>query len=122
MSRNRRYSMSRIADDKLVFLSGVFDAQQGTEKPFEEECRLAFESLRMGLKVANTEFSKVVHVNVHLKNLDDAIAMDEIWRSVFNEKRLPARTVIVVKDLPIGVRIQLDVIALKGFVREMNFY
>ncbi len=56
-------------------------------------------NIRVMLQAAGSDLSHVLHVNVFLKHVDDFEAMNQAYRELVGTHR-PARTVIVVADLP----------------------
>ena len=63
------------------------------------QARQILESFRVMLEGAGSSMSQVMHVNVFLKNVEDYEEMNRAFREAYGE-RLPARTVVCVKDLP----------------------
>jgi len=53
---------------------------------------------------------QVVKVNVYLTNMDDFVAMNEVYATQFAEP-YPARTTIGVASLPLGSDIEIELIA-----------
>ena len=52
----------------------------------------------------------VVKVNVFLTNMEDFAAMNEVYAKQFDEP-YPARTTIGVASLPLGARIEIEMVA-----------
>jgi len=63
------------------------------------QARQILQAFRVMLEGAGSNLSQVTHVNVFLKNVGDYEEMNRAFRDAFGD-RLPARTVICVKDLP----------------------
>ena len=63
------------------------------------QARQILASFRVMLEEAGCNMSQVLHVNVFLKNVEDYGEMNRAFRDAFGD-RLPARTVVCVKDLP----------------------
>jgi 2-iminobutanoate/2-iminopropanoate deaminase len=57
------------------------------------------EAFGVMLEEVGCNMSQVLHVNVFLKNVEDYEEMNRAFREAFGD-RLPARTVVCVKDLP----------------------
>lgn len=56
-------------------------------------------NFRTMLQTVNADLSSVLHIHVFLKNVDDFAEMNRAYQEFFPEQA-PARTVIVVADLP----------------------
>jgi len=63
------------------------------------QARQLLEAFRVMLEEVGSNMSQVLHVNVFLKNVEDYGEMNRAFRDAFGD-RLPARTVVCVKDLP----------------------
>ncbi|SMQ30412.1 reactive intermediate/imine deaminase [Pseudomonas helmanticensis] len=57
----------------------------------------------------NHKLSDVVKITIHLKNLDDLDAVNEVYGAFFPRGE-PARTVVGVQALPLDARIQVDAV------------
>jgi 2-iminobutanoate/2-iminopropanoate deaminase len=99
---------------KFVYFSGQTPLDPGTGKLLEggvqaqtEQC---FRNLFNVLKAAGMTPDQVVKVNVFLTDMDDFAAMNEVYAKQFS-KPFPARTTIGVASLPLGARIEIEMIA-----------
>ena len=72
-----------------------------------EQC---FKNLFNVLKAASLTADQVVKVNVFLTDMNDFAAMNEVYAKQFT-KPYPARTTIGVAALPLGARIEIEMIA-----------
>jgi 2-iminobutanoate/2-iminopropanoate deaminase len=63
------------------------------------QARQILTAFRVMLEEVGCDLSQVMHVNVFLKNVEDYEEMNRAFREAFGD-RLPARTVVCVKDLP----------------------
>ena len=64
------------------------------------------------LKAAGSGLGKVVKTTVFLVTMDDFAAMNEVYGKWFGDHR-PARSTVAVAGLPRGVRVEIEVVALK---------
>ena len=64
------------------------------------------------LAAAGSDLSKVVKTTVFLTTMDDFAAMNEVYAKWFGAHR-PARSTVAAAGLPRGVRVEIDVVALK---------
>jgi len=53
----------------------------------------------------------VTFVRVYLVNFQDFDKVNKIYKSYFNEEKLPARTCIGVTGLAVGASVEIDLIA-----------
>ncbi len=52
----------------------------------------------------------VLTTNVYLTSMDDFAALNEVYASVFAEP-YPARTTVAVAGLPLGARVEIELVA-----------
>lgn len=71
---------------------------------------LCCQNLTAVLKAANTDISKVVKVNVFLTSMDYFAEMNAVYETFFKHK--PARSCVAVYQLPKGVPVEIECIAL----------
>lgn len=103
----------------LVFLSGQtpLDPETGglLEGDIEAQTRRSFANLGAVLTAAGLTFADVVKVNVFLTDMDDFAAMNAVYADHF-ERPFPARTTIGVASLPLGARVEIELVAARGQV------
>jgi 2-iminobutanoate/2-iminopropanoate deaminase len=73
----------------------------------ETEC--VFRNLSAVLKAAGKSFDDVVRAGVYLTNMSDYVAMNGIYAKYFRQP-FPARTTIGVAALPLGARVEIDLV------------
>jgi len=71
---------------------------------------LCIQNLSAVLKVAGSDLSRVVKVNVFLTSMDSFAEMNGVYEKFFTHK--PARSCVAVYQLPKGVPIEIECIAL----------
>lgn len=100
----------------LVFLSGQTPLNPGTgallEGDVEAQTRQCFENLDAVLEAAKLTITEVVKVNVFLVDMDDFAAMNTVYAEQFEEP-YPARTTIGVASLPLGARVEVELVAAR---------
>lgn len=64
------------------------------------------------LEEVKIDFSKVVKVNCYLVDMDDYAEFNEVYSKYFISE--PARTCVVVKQLPLNMVCEVDVVAHLG--------
>jgi len=72
-----------------------------------------FANLASVLASANRSFDDVVKVNVYLIDMTDFAAMNSVYARVFSPP-YPARTTVAVAGLPLGARVEVELVASTG--------
>ena len=100
----------------MVYLSGQTPIDPGTGRLVEgdvsTQTRQCFSNLFGVLTEAGLTPDHVVKVNVYLVDIHDFAAMNSVYADMF-EKPYPARTTIGVAALPLGARVEIEMIARK---------
>lgn len=78
----------------------------------EEQAEQAMQNLKAILNEAGTDFSSAVKTTCFLANMDDFKAFNSVYEKYFTEK--PARSCVAVKQLPLGILCEIEVIAFVG--------
>ena len=60
---------------------------------------------------SGSSLERVTFVRVYLVNFQDFDKVNKIYKSYFNEEKLPARTCIGVTGLAVGASVEIDMIA-----------
>jgi 2-iminobutanoate/2-iminopropanoate deaminase len=109
------YSQAVIAEN-LVFVSGQIpvDASTGAVAAggANPEIKKVVDNIEAVLKASGSSLEKVVKLTVFLKKLDDIKSVNDILSERFG-KNLPARTAVEVSNLPKGVSVEIDAIAVR---------
>jgi reactive intermediate/imine deaminase len=71
---------------------------------------LCIQNLSAVLKAAGSDINKVVKVNVFLTSMDNFAEMNSVYEKFFTHK--PARSCVAVYQLPKGVPVEIECIAL----------
>ena len=97
----------------LLFFSGQVAQDPATGKVVEggigPETERVFQNLSAVLKAAGKSFDDVVRAGVYLTNMSDYVAMNGIYAKHFRQP-FPARTTIGVATLPLGARVEIDLV------------
>ncbi|DAB31423.1 MAG TPA: deaminase [Sulfurospirillum sp. UBA11407] len=64
------------------------------------------------LKEAGSSLDKVVKTTIFLSDMDDFKSVNEVYAQFFGSHK-PARSTVAVKTLPLGVKVEIEAIALK---------
>ncbi|KAI9847699.1 MAG: hypothetical protein M1837_001947 [Sclerophora amabilis] len=97
-----------------VFVSGQLPATaEGTliEGSIGQKTEAAIQNIRAILKAANSDITKVVKVNVFITDMAIFGELNEVYEKHFAHK--PARSCVAVKQLPKGVPLEIECIALQ---------
>jgi len=101
----------------FVFVSGQGPIDPATgevvKRDVQQQTRLVLENVRAILGAAGSSLDKVVKTNVYLSDIANFAAMNEVYGTFFTAEP-PARTTIQAAALPLGIDVEIDVIALAG--------
>jgi 2-iminobutanoate/2-iminopropanoate deaminase len=101
----------------FVFVSGQGPVDPGTGEllrgTIEQETELVLSNIRAILEEAGSSLKLVVKTNVYLDRIEDFAAMNSVYATFFPNDP-PARTTIEAANLPMGIGVEIDVIALAG--------
>lgn len=70
-----------------------------------------FANLKAVLEAAGSSLDNVVKTTVFMKDMNDFVAMNEVYASYFGEHK-PARSAVEVARLPKDVKIEIEVLAV----------
>jgi len=68
-------------------------------------------NLREVLEAADSSLGRVVKTTIFIADMDDFVAINEVYESFFKEHK-PARSTVAVKTLPKNALVEIDAIAL----------
>lgn len=106
------YSQAIVVGD-MVFTSGqipINPASGNVEAvTIEEQSEQVMKNLGEVLKAAGSSFEKAVKTTCFLADINDFAAFNGVYAKYFTTK--PARSCVAVKDLPKGVKVEVEVIA-----------
>lgn len=77
----------------------------------EAQTNQVFENLKAVLAAAGSSLDQVVKTTVFMKDMNDFVAMNEVYAAQFGEHK-PARSAVEVARLPKDVKVEIEVIAL----------
>ena len=106
-----------IKANGLVFLSGQIPLDPATQQlitgDVAAQTERVLQNIAAVLDAAGTSLARVVKTTVFLKNMNDFVAMNEVYGCHFTAEP-PARSTVEVARLPKDVLVEIDVIALEG--------
>ncbi|PME57146.1 regulator [Vibrio lentus] len=98
----------------LVFTSGQLPVcrEKGgvVEGGVSEQSRQSLLNLQYVLQAAGSDLDAVLKTTCYLSDINDCAAFNEVYKEFF-ETDCPARSCFAVKDLPLGVKIEIEAIA-----------
>lgn len=107
------YSQAVVCGE-LVFTSGQIPINPATGNveavTIEEQTEQVMKNLGEVLKAAGSNFEKAVKTTCFLSDIADFAAFNTVYAKYFVSK--PARSCVAVKDLPKGVKVEVEVIAV----------
>lgn len=105
-----------IKANGFVFVSGQVAIDPANQQIIEGDVKVQTDRILRNiaqiLEAAGTSMAKVVRSGVFLKNMNDFVAMNEVYGKHFSTAP-PARTTVEVARLPKDVLVEIDVIALE---------
>lgn len=107
------YSQAMIANG-MVFTSGQIALTPSGEMltgDVKEQCAQVLANLKAVLEAAGSSLDKVVKTTIFLDDMNDFVAVNELYAQAFGEHK-PARSTVAVKTLPKNALVEIDAIAL----------
>ena len=99
----------------MVFTSGQIPVNPSTglvPEGIVEQAKQSLENVQAVLEAAGLSMQDVIKMTVFLKDMNTFSAMNEVYKSFFEEP-YPARSAVEVARLPKDVLIEIEAIALK---------
>jgi len=99
----------------LIFVSGQIpaDAEGNVINGTIEECTEAvFANLTAVLKASGSHFNKVLKTTVFITDMDNFAKMNSVYEKYFSGHK-PSRSCVAVKQLPKGVPVEIELVALE---------
>ncbi|XP_005381905.1 PREDICTED: ribonuclease UK114 [Chinchilla lanigera] len=116
------YSQAVLVD-RTIYISGQvgLDPSSGQLVPggIVEETKQALTNIGEILKAADCTFSNVVKATILLTDIKDFGTVNEIYKQYFKGS-FPARAAYQVAALPIGARVEIEAVAVKGPLTEAS--
>lgn len=102
----------------LIFTAGQIPMEPETgrvlaESGIQEQTEQVLRNLQAVLEAGGSSLEQIVKTTVFLQNMDDFGAMNEVYARFFPANP-PARSAVEVARLPLGVRIEIEAIALRS--------
>ncbi|KAF2481185.1 Endoribonuclease L-PSP/chorismate mutase-like protein [Neohortaea acidophila] len=108
------YSQAMIAGPH-IFVSGQIPADASgklVEGSIADKTKASCESVKAILEAAGSSIDRVIKTTVFLTSMGDFAEMNGVYEKYFAHK--PSRSCVAVKELPKGVPVEIECIALSG--------
>ena len=106
-----------IASNGIIYTSGQIPVNPATGKveaaTIEEQTEQVMENLHIVLAQGGVAFDRVVKTTCFLADMNDFAAFNAVYAKYFPENP-PARSCVEVGALPMGAKVEVEVIALQG--------
>lgn len=106
-----------IENGDLLFISGQIPLDGATGKlvpgDVSAQARQSMENLKAILAAAGMSFANVVKTTIFLVDMGDFAAVNEVYKSYVTEP-FPARSTFAVAALPMGARVEVEMIAARS--------
>jgi 2-iminobutanoate/2-iminopropanoate deaminase len=107
---------SAVRVDNTLYLSGAIGVIPGTldlaEGGIRGETRQTMENIKQTLETFGSSLDKVVKCTVFLADMAEWGAMNEVYRTYFNDP--PARSALGASGLALDARVEIECIAVTG--------
>ena len=104
-----------IKSGNLLFCSGQIGMDPVSKKVVDggvtAQAEQIFKNIKAVLEAAGASMQNIVKATVFLKDMGNFKTVNEIYAQQF-EQPFPARSAVAVKDLPLSVDIEIEVIAM----------
>ncbi len=103
-----------IRKGNMVFTSGQLpiDAEGNVPITIEEQTTTSLQNVKEVLTAAGLGLQQVVKTTVYLDDIKEFPKMNDIYKEFF-EAPFPARSAFEVAELPLGVKVEIEVIAIE---------
>ena len=109
------YNQAVIAGD-YMFISGQIALNPKNSElitsEIKKETTQVMENLKAILSEASLTFENVVKTTIFLSDMNDFSSVNEIYGSYLNNSTAPARETVQVSKLPVGVNVEISMIAM----------
>lgn len=104
-----------VINGNMVFTSGqIYLTPDGKllEGTIEEQTHQVMKNLKAILEAAGANFNDVVKTTIYVTDMANYGKINEVYGSYFS-KLYPARETVCVKELPLGAKLEISMVAIK---------
>ena len=106
-----------VASDNIIFTSGQIPINPKTGKieaaTIEEQTEQVMQNLHYVLAEGGVAFDRVIKTTCFLADMNDFAAFNGVYAKYFPENP-PARSCVEVSTLPMGIKLEIEAIAVQG--------
>ncbi len=110
------YNQGVVATGAMLFVAGQIPLDAATGKlvgeNVAEQTEKSIQNLTAVVEAAGSDLSQVVKTSVFLKDMNDFVAMNEVYAQHFGDANAPARACVEVARLPKDVLVEIECIAI----------
>ena len=103
-----------VVHNGLIFVSGQLPINHATGEvetgTIELQTELALRNVEAILLEANSDVHHVLQMTIYISDIADWGAVNEVYKRILGEHK-PSRTIVPVKDLHFGTKIEIQAIA-----------
>ena len=104
-----------IIDGNLIFTSGQIHLTSDgklVQGSIEDQVHQIMKNLQAVLEAAGVSFADVVKTTIYVTDMSTYGKVNEVYGSYFSDP-FPARETVCVKELPLGAKLEISMIAVK---------
>jgi len=104
-----------IMSNNMIFTSGQVYLKEGKllEGSIEEQTHQVMKNIKVILEAGGVGFNDVVKTTIYITDMNLYGKINEVYRTYFSEP-FPAREMVCVKELPLGAKLEISMIAVKS--------
>ena len=114
LPRSSPHSQAIVANGFVFTQGSIYLTSEGKllEGTIEEQIYQIMKNLQAILEAAGVSFADVVKTTIYLTDMSLYKTVNEIYGSYFSDP-YPAREAVCVKELPLGAKVEISMIAAK---------
>tara|TARA_B100001173_G_C15993655_1_gene550026 strand:- start:1223 stop:1609 length:387 start_codon:yes stop_codon:yes gene_type:complete len=102
--------------DKTLYISGQVALNPNNNEliqgSIEDETHQIMKNIKSILNEAGLDFKNIVRSKIYLTDMNNFSKVNKVYGSFFEKNQEPARTTLEVSGLPLGVDVEIDMIAV----------
>lgn len=110
------YNQGIVASGAMLFVAGQIPLDAATEEivgaDVAAQTEKSIQNMVAVIEAAGSDLSQVVKTSVFLKDMNDFVAMNEVYAKHFGDQDAPARACVEVARLPKDVLVEIECIAM----------
>ncbi|MEL6816645.1 MAG: RidA family protein [Cyanobacteria bacterium J06560_2] len=110
------YNQGIVASGAMLFVAGQIPLDAATGEivgaDVAAQTEKSIQNLVAVIEAAGSDLSQVVKTSVFLKDMNDFVAMNEVYAKHFGDQDAPARACVEVARLPKDVLVEIECIAM----------